>query len=243
MRAVLTYHAIDSSGSAIAVSPEAFLAHVAWLASGQVPVMGLAELLALPDGQDGVAITFDDALESVATVAAPLLAAHGLPATVFVVSGHVGGDNRWAGQASPGIPVGRVLGWDELDRLRSQGFSIGAHTRHHPDLRTCSHDQVVDEVAGSAAEIAAAMGLRPTGFAYPYGGFNAEIAAAVAEAFDIGCTTEFQPLHRGMQRPLVPRLDAWYFRDAAPLREWGTRSFRRRIAVRHALRRIRQLVA
>ena len=38
MRAVLTYHSIDDSGSPISVRRDAFQRHVKWLASGQVAV-------------------------------------------------------------------------------------------------------------------------------------------------------------------------------------------------------------
>ena len=38
MRAILTYHSIDESGSPISVDPDAFRRHVRWLASGRVRV-------------------------------------------------------------------------------------------------------------------------------------------------------------------------------------------------------------
>ena len=242
MRGVLTYHSIDRSGSAISVTPEVFRKQIAWLASGEISVVTLPELIALPDTANAVAITFDDALESVATEAASVLAAHGLPATVFVVSGHVGGDNRWSGRADPGIPVQGVLNWSALARLQDQGFSIGAHSRSHRNLAECSAAEATDEVLGSAEEITTALGERPRAFAYPYGAFSPTVADVVTEAFEIGCTTEFQPLHQGTAHALIPRLDAWYFRDTARLERWGSRSFARWIAVRHALRRLRRMM-
>ncbi|TFG50637.1 MAG: polysaccharide deacetylase, partial [Gemmatimonadales bacterium] len=45
MRAILTYHSIDDSGSPISVAPEQFRAHVRWLQSGVIRVVPLAELL------------------------------------------------------------------------------------------------------------------------------------------------------------------------------------------------------
>ena len=243
MRAVLTYHSIDRSGSAISVTPEAFRLHVEWLASSDVVVVTLPELLALPDDVNAVAITFDDGLESIATEAAPLLAAHALPATVFVVTGHVGGDNRWSASCDPKIPVQRVLGWQTLARLQSQGFTIGAHTRRHRHLTRCSDAELTDEVAGSADDIAAALGERPRTFAYPYGAFNPAVASIVAQRFDIACTTVFQPLRPDTPRNLVPRLDACYFKDATHLSRWGMRSFASWIGFRHALRHLRRITS
>ncbi|MBK9550504.1 MAG: hypothetical protein IPO52_15740 [Gemmatimonadetes bacterium] len=62
MRAILTYHAIDATGSVISVTPEDFAAHVSWAASGAVQVVSVEELLAFPDSVNAVALTFDDAL-------------------------------------------------------------------------------------------------------------------------------------------------------------------------------------
>jgi peptidoglycan/xylan/chitin deacetylase (PgdA/CDA1 family) len=240
MRGVLMYHAIDHSGSIISVTPAAFRAHVEWLAAGPVPVVPLAKLLALPDGASAVALTFDDALATVASEAAPVLAAHGLPATVFVVSRRVGGDNQWNGRGDASVPIQPILGWDALGKLREEGFAIGAHTRHHRHLTRCSPDELSEELGGSAEDIAAALGERPTAFAYPYGDVNERVARAAAEQFAIACTTRFQPVTQATRRDLVPRLDAWYFRDGDRLRRWGTRRCRRSISVRHALRRVRR---
>ena len=240
MRAILTYHSIDRTGSAISVTPEAFRAHVEWLAAGKVRVVSLADLLALDDQVDAVALTFDDALASVATEAAPRLAVHGFPATVFVVTRHVGADNRWNGAGDAGIPVQPVLDWEALARLRTQGFTVGAHTRHHRHLRHCNHAELIDEIAGAADDIAVALGARPDTFAYPYGSVDARVAQAAGDVFAICCTTEFRPVGTGDHRNLVPRLDAWYFQDASRLHHWGGWGFRQSIAARHVLRRIRR---
>jgi hypothetical protein len=69
MRAVLTYHSIDESGSVVSVPEAAFRSHVEWLASGAVRVVPLEELLSMDDGVDAVAITFDDGPESFGAVA------------------------------------------------------------------------------------------------------------------------------------------------------------------------------
>lgn len=111
MRAILTYHSIDESGSPISVSPSAFRAHVRWLASGAVRVLPLDELVKADDRMDAVAITFDDGFENFATECADLLVEHALPTTVFVVPEHVGRTNEWGGVASPGIPTLPLMSW------------------------------------------------------------------------------------------------------------------------------------
>ena len=66
MRAILTYHSIDESGSPISVSPDAFRAHHRWLTGGSMKTALLADLISGPDdGQHAVAITFDDGVANI----------------------------------------------------------------------------------------------------------------------------------------------------------------------------------
>src|SRR5690606_21388666 len=95
MKAILTYHSVDPSASPISIDEAAFRAHVRWLASGRVRVVGLDELIALPPDTDAVSLTFDDAFENFATTAWPVLRDHGLPVTLFVVAGFAGRSNTW----------------------------------------------------------------------------------------------------------------------------------------------------
>lgn len=240
MRAILTYHAIDHSGSVISVTPDCFRSQITSLITGNVRIVGLAELLSLPDDSNAVALTFDDALGSVATEAAPLLAEHRLPATIFVVSEHVGGDNRWSGVTDAGIPVAPVLDWDALGQLTRADWSVGSHTQRHPRLTQCSAAELSDELEGSAAAIEQHLGLRPTAFAYPYGDVDDRVVAAAARSYQAACTTDHLPIQSDAALHVLPRLDAWYFRHPDPFRGWGTQRFHRGIAWRHALRRIRR---
>jgi peptidoglycan/xylan/chitin deacetylase (PgdA/CDA1 family) len=203
-------------------------------------VVSVPELLALPIESDAVALTFDDALASVASEAAPLLEGHGLRATVFAVTDHVGSDNRWGGTTESGIPAAGVLDWDALGRLMLSGWSVGSHTRRHSHLTRCSNGELQDELEGSAEAIERHLGVRPTSFAYPYGETNAHVAAATAAVYPLAFTTEYLALDLDCDRSLIPRLDAWYFRGAADFQGWGTPRFRRGIALRHALRRMRR---
>ena len=86
MRAILTYHSVDESGSPISIAPAAFRRHVAWLAAHGPRVVSVDELLRLPPTAAAVALTFDDAFVNFADLAWPLLREHRLPATVFVPS-------------------------------------------------------------------------------------------------------------------------------------------------------------
>jgi len=243
MRAILTYHSIDRSGSPISVTPEVFRGHCRFLASGRVRVLPLDALLQDAVAEDAVALTFDDGFSNLATEATPILADHGLPFTVFVVSDHVGGHNNWAGRAGPDVPQLPLLGWDQLGELQDRGGTIGAHTRRHRPLTQLRGAELADEVQGGLDRIAAALGLRPAAFAYPYGAVDAVAASAVRGAYTWGCTTELRALGGDDDRALLPRLDMYYFRTPGQLDAWGTAAFRSRLWLRSQGRRLRRLAS
>lgn len=239
MRAVLTYHSIDPSGSPISVSPAAFRGHVEWLASGRVRVLPLDALLDADPDADAVALTFDDGFVNFADEAAPWLLEQGLPVTVFAVTDHVGGTNTWTGQPEPGIPVLPLLGWDDLARLAERGVTIGSHTRRHPRLAGLDPAALEAELAESADAIGRRLGCRPRWFAYPYGSTSPAAVAAVARHYQGAVTTDYRLVEPGEDRLQVPRLDAYYFGSPRALDRWATPGFRRTIWLRRQARRAR----
>lgn len=243
MRAILTYHSIDGAGSPISIAPEVFDRHVAWLAGGAVQVEPLAALAAsaapADDGRPRVAITFDDAFENFGTFAWPRLRDRGLPATVFVVSGHVGGTNRWGGRSSPGIPELPLLTWDALARTAEDGAALGAHSRTHPHLTELDAGALADEVAGSQQDLAARLGAPVPHFCYPYGDVSAAVVAAVGRHYALACTTDYRVMEATEPALRLPRLDMTYFQHAGAFDDWGQPAFLRRIATRRAARAVR----
>lgn len=249
MRAILTYHSLDDSGSVISLAPAQFRRHVEWLANSDVRVRPLCALVDEARGDDShidntshaVALTFDDGFANFATMAAPVLRDHALPATVFVVPQRVGLDNRWHGSddAVPSLPL---LGWDDLAKLVESGIDIGAHTRSHPRLSALSADAIEDEIVGGAEDVRRHLGLAPSTFAYPYGAVNDTAAGIASRNFRVSCTTEFRSLRSTDSSARVPRLDSYYFRRPDQLEQWSSLRFRARLRVRGGIRRVRQLI-
>ena len=242
MKAILTYHSIDDTGSPISVSPMTWAAHIRWLSSGRVRVLDLDELIALPDaGPDAIAVTFDDGFQNVGP-AAEALRASGLPVTLFVVTHHVGGTNEWGGRRQSGIPTLPLLGWGDLERLVARGVSIQAHTRTHPSLTKVPGAQLDDELDGCREDLHARLGLRSTHLAYPYGDCSDAIVERAARSFRVGHTTEFRAIGPGEQALRMPRLDMYYFRTPGRLESWGQPAFTRRLAWVRARRTVRALL-
>ena len=239
MRGILTYHSIDSSGSPISIDSGSFPRHVDWLAEGPVRVVSLESLLSLPLDAEAVAITFDDGFANFLTEAAPLLLARNLPATLFVVSGHIGDTNAWGGKADPGVPTLPLLDWDALGRLAEQTVTLGAHTHTHRRLPDLPPSELLDELEGSRETIGANTGHTPTTFAYPYGAVDGPSAEAVGRLFTLACTTDHRALRAGDDVTRLPRVDMYYFRNEPGLSGWGTPGFRRRLWTRRTARRLK----
>lgn len=240
MRAILTYHSLDASGSPISLRPDVFARHLAWLTSAPVVVEPLSTIMTgeeiTADGRHRVALTFDDAFENFATVAWPRLRDAGLPVTLFVVTGHVGRTNRWGGRPTPGIPELPLMTWDALASCAEAGVSLGAHSRTHPRLTTLGPTALDDELAGSQHDLADRLGARSSTFAYPYGDVDDRVAGATARIFELACTTEYRSLGPRDRGARVPRLDMFYFQRPGAFDDWGTPSFTRRLVLRRALR-------
>ena len=58
MKAILTYHSIDDSGSVISTDRDTFRQHIDWLCTAKVPVHPLSHLVE-PECREGIALTFD----------------------------------------------------------------------------------------------------------------------------------------------------------------------------------------
>jgi peptidoglycan/xylan/chitin deacetylase (PgdA/CDA1 family) len=238
-RAVLTYHSIDESRSAISIAPAVFEAHFTWLTSGRVHVLPLGELVAARDDDaDAVAVTFDDGFLNTRFAVERLLN-HGVPVTLFVVTGHVGATNMWGGHPHPGIPTLPLLGWQDLEFLRSHGAAVEAHTRSHAPLTGKSAAELDDELQGCRADLESRLGVRSEHLAYPYGAVDDVVAGRAAESFRFAHTTEYGCLSAGDDPMRIPRLDMYYFQSPDAFETWGTPKFARRVALVRAKRRLK----
>ena len=241
MRAVLTYHSLDGSGSPISVEPDVFRAQMRWLARSGPAVVPLESLLNGSAPTEAVAITFDDGFSNLWTEGVAVLEELGLPATVFVVTDRVGTDNGWDGRDYPGVPRLPLMGWDQVERLRERGIEVGGHSCTHPEMPTLTPARLTDEVHRCAEEIVTRTGRRPLAFSYPFGAYDDPVVKSVAEVFDSAVTTRLRALPERVSPFQVPRLDMFYLRRPGQLEAWGGLRFAAHIRVRALLREARAL--
>ena len=132
-------------------------------AAGDSPRPAPAAGFPWPDGRKAaLSLTFDDARESQVDVGIPLLNAHGVQATFYV------------------LPEGarkRLAGWKAA---AAAGHEIGNHTRTHPctgnfafSRKNALEDYTLERIERDAAEaslfVSREMGREATSFAYPCG--------------------------------------------------------------------------
>lgn len=142
-----------------------------------VPLPTIVDALAAGSNADHMAaITFDDALIGVSTLAAPTLAELDAPATVFVVADALGQSPAWWPGAQP------VMGETALAELAAAGWTVGAHTRTHASLPTLDADGARDEIAGSRRRIEDLLGIDVDLLAYPFGHYTVETTTLAREA-------------------------------------------------------------
>jgi peptidoglycan/xylan/chitin deacetylase (PgdA/CDA1 family) len=100
-----------------------------------------------------------------------------------VVTGLIGQMDAWnQAESATRVPL---LTADELRHWAGQGIEFGAHSRTHADLRKLRGAVLREEVAGSRADLEKLLGREVCSFAYPFGFYDDEVRAAVAEAFPL----------------------------------------------------------
>ena len=173
---VLMYHRFgEEKYPSTNIRIEQFEAHLAMLSNGDYTIWPLDKIVDhLQQGQDlpdkTVAITIDDAYQSVFTEARPRLKARNFPYTVFVATQPVDRGQRG------------YMSWDQLRTLQDEGVLIGSQTRTHPHMHKISLTDAEAELEISNKQFLKEIGQRPKLFAYPFGEYNLDVIELVKQA-------------------------------------------------------------
>jgi peptidoglycan/xylan/chitin deacetylase (PgdA/CDA1 family) len=184
---ILGYHGLARSAlkhdlSRLQVRPARFREQVKALSAAGFTFVTVAELARLAAGGEPppgyAAISFDDAMHSVYTVAWPTLSELGIRATVYVTVGFIGGTSPWIAPASDN----RVMAEREILELLAAGWELGAHTLTHPDLATLDYEAARHEIEGSKRALEQLGGEGVETFAYPFGSYGPESLEATRDS-------------------------------------------------------------
>jgi peptidoglycan/xylan/chitin deacetylase (PgdA/CDA1 family) len=191
---ILMYHSISSlkdDPNRLCTSPEQFEVHMRYLKHLGLQGVSIRELCWAREAGSTkglVGITFDDGYQDFLHNALPVLERLGFTATVFVISGLLGGRNDWPHSIEP-KPTLQLLGADEIREVSERGMEVGSHTATHAWLPGSEPDLLNDELSSSRHTLSELLGQTVEGFCYPYGGVDNKVIEAVRRThYDYGCT-------------------------------------------------------
>ncbi len=134
--------------------------------AGQVAIASFDDLR-LVQNVPTVVFRFDDARDTTYSVAYPILKAHGIRGSVFVVTSFVGGAN--------------YMTWAQLLELYNAGWTVGNHTTDHTSLSTLNEaDQEAHILGGKTALTAQGLTRHIALLSYPSSLWNADTLTAMA---------------------------------------------------------------
>jgi peptidoglycan/xylan/chitin deacetylase (PgdA/CDA1 family) len=118
-----------------------------------------------------VSLTFDDQYQNLWLYGRPLLLAHNMRSTVYVIT-----DDTNHGYSC-------CMSYAQLQTMQNEGNDIGGHGVMHLNLTdpSTTRDQKVADVCGSRTDLINHGIQDPQSFAYPFGSFNADAEAIVRE--------------------------------------------------------------
>jgi peptidoglycan/xylan/chitin deacetylase (PgdA/CDA1 family) len=212
--AILCYHAVDPVWrTPLAVSPERFARHCAWLKRHR-RMIGLPQAVTSIDGSGRwpaglTALTFDDGFAGLYEHALPILLRYQLPATVFVVAETLTASGRavdWVDDPPP--QTLETLNRAQLREMLAAGVGVGSHSYSHLDLTTLNEDECERDLRRSREVLEDVVAGPVRLLAYPRGRHNETVRRAAARAgFTHAFTLPDGPEPIGPHA--VPRAGVW----------------------------------
>ena len=179
---ILAYHMVEPrfDWGATRVTPKQFERQIEAVMSKDLGCVTLSEYGRSAKLEERrLAITFDDGYASVYHHAFPVLRAHDIKATVFLIAGYAGQMNAWD------INIGGLrfphLDWRQIELLAEAGWEFGSHGMSHRDLTLLTDAELRRELELSRQIIERRSGCHNGWIAYPFGNVNARVWHAAVE--------------------------------------------------------------
>jgi peptidoglycan/xylan/chitin deacetylase (PgdA/CDA1 family)/GT2 family glycosyltransferase len=180
----LMFHSISTpqsrEESAYFISPQRFHRVLRRLKATGYEASSLAEWLQGDVPAHRPLLTFDDGYEDLYSELLPVARKLNFKPLVFLVADRIAGTNLW--DHASGLSSRRLLTLEQIREMQQSGFDFGSHTLTHPWLPDLSDTDLRREVRESKHRLEDMLGTEITSFAYPFGGVDQRVRAAVAEA-------------------------------------------------------------
>jgi peptidoglycan/xylan/chitin deacetylase (PgdA/CDA1 family) len=209
---VLMYHSVDDAQAAVsslAVSTQSFRKQMSFLKRRHYRFLSLAEFVSALENKErlprrAVVVTFDDGYENNYTAAYPILKELGIPACIFVTTGHIGKtiDDQYFKRAS-------FLSVEQLHKLADDSrIEIASHGVTHRYLPKLAAEDLRREIVDSKHALETMLKRPVRFFSYPIGGFNTLILSSVRDAGYAAATTTNRGYasHGGIDRFAIQRI-------------------------------------
>lgn len=159
---ILCYHAVGQPELGVNdISPALFQRQIEMAIAAGYRFVPALDIALTGGGPKDLAITFDDALKSLRTTAAPILKDFAIPWAFFAVSDWCETGHPWG----PDV----VLSWREIEALAAAGVHVGSHSATHADFGRIPPAEAQEELSRSREMIERRLGFAPTTFAIPLG--------------------------------------------------------------------------
>lgn len=195
---ILTYHKIDArrEWGLTCVRPHRFREQMVFLKETGFHPVNFFQLQKNRLPKKPVIITFDDGYDSVYRHALPVLQELQFTAVVFVITGFIGGWNRW--DANLGGIRFRHLDEPQIGALSGAGMEIGSHGITHRALTSLSAAEIETELSLSRKFLSGITGQAARSVAYPFGMQNAVVCRMARQAgYVYGCINLWGKLSAG----------------------------------------------
>lgn len=196
---VFVYHRFgDDRYPATNIPVDVFEKHLTYLADNDFTVLTLSDALNRMDSgtlpEKPVVLTVDDGYSSFYKNALPLLNKYDIPATLFVNTAHVGGDD--------------FMSWKQLEMAQKAGVEIGNHSHNHPQF--LNEDKPLKlfekDVKRAQSLFKRHLNFIPTLFSYPYGEYTANLQEKAQDmGFEAATAQRSGVMHKKGDRFAIPR--------------------------------------
>ena len=210
---ILAYHSLSRHSTApfrrFTLDPGLFEDHLAFLAERGYRTLTVSELVEkrahgerLPPRP--VVLTFDDGFADFHSHALPVLERHGMTATLYVITGYVGGTSGW--MRADGEGDRPILSWEQLDDIARHGIECASHSHTHPQLDVLPVEQMRAELLAPKQMLEDQLQVSVSSFAYPYGYHSAAVREASAAAGYHSACAVAEQVSGDDDRFAIPRL-------------------------------------